>query len=265
VSYHGVHVEVPASWPVVDGMHTLMCDSPFPRTPTAFVGPQLNAPSACAAPLPRSAVRHYGVWLHSAPRPTVVNANLIPSSSGGSIAEEGLNWDAAVNVYWYRGVEVDIGFGPDPSVGDAILRSIAYTPHLRDSPRAQACSMSPNPNATPTAERVNKPLVLEQGQVTLDPPMPSDRAATTAAAIWTKALAKQPFESHRLLLTRYSAKFPAKQNPNGSFTPVNQNVLSWVEYSAPLTQIPGCGTWGVEVFDATSGTQIISSSWSPGP
>src|SRR5262245_55356240 len=29
VSYQGVHVEVPASWPVVDGMHTQFCGGPF--------------------------------------------------------------------------------------------------------------------------------------------------------------------------------------------------------------------------------------------
>jgi len=52
VSYHGVHVEVPAGWPVVDGMHTLFGGGPFPARPTAFVGPQDNRPPSCPAPLP---------------------------------------------------------------------------------------------------------------------------------------------------------------------------------------------------------------------
>ena len=44
VSYHGVHVEVPASWPVVDGMHTQRCGTPFGDTPTAYLGPNENPP-----------------------------------------------------------------------------------------------------------------------------------------------------------------------------------------------------------------------------
>ena len=48
VSYHGVHLSVPATWPVVDGNHTSSCGGPFPSTPTAFVGPQDNPPTSCA-------------------------------------------------------------------------------------------------------------------------------------------------------------------------------------------------------------------------
>jgi hypothetical protein len=71
-----------------------------------------------------------------------------------------------------------------------------------------------------------------------------------------------------MILTRYSAKFPARQNPDGSVTPLNQNELSWVIYSVPYSPtITGCGSWGLTVFDATTGEggELISSGYSPGP
>ncbi len=48
VSYHGVHVQAPAAWPVVDGMHAGSCGSPFPAAPTVFIGPDDNPPGVPA-------------------------------------------------------------------------------------------------------------------------------------------------------------------------------------------------------------------------
>jgi hypothetical protein len=64
----------------------------------------------------------------------------------------------------------------------------------------------------------------------------------------------------------YSAKLPAKMEPDGSLMPLFQNVLAWVIYGVPRTlKIAGCGRWGVEVFDAITGQPLVTSGWSPGP
>jgi hypothetical protein len=128
------------------------------------------------------------------------------------------------------------------------------------------CARSPHPNAMPIPERLAEPLLLEHGQMTLDPPLPSDRSSVSPAQVWRASDPKQPYERYRLLLTRYSAPLPARRTANGSLTPLNNNELSWVVYAFPYSStVPGCGGWGVDVFDAHSGQEIISSGWSPGP
>src|SRR5882757_8704956 len=50
-----------------------------------------------------------------------------------------------------------------------------------------------------------------------------------------------PFERYRLILARYSAKFPANLNKDGSLTPADQKELAWIVYSTPTSPtIAGC-------------------------
>jgi hypothetical protein len=263
VSYHGVHVEVPAGWPVVDGMHTLFCGGPFPTTPTAFVGPQENGAPSCPAsllPTPRD-----GVWLQLGSRPSDARPRTLVS--GQTILEEDLGTSGSVEIIYYHGVLVEIGIGADPHVATAILNSIGFTSGAPDSPAAGICARSANPETMPTPERAAAPLVLERGNITIDPPLPSDHPTTSAEQAWKADTGpKQSFERYRLLLARYSASFPARQNPDGSLTPQNQNELAWVIYSSPYSAaIAGCGMWGVSVADAHSGQEVISAGWAPGP
>jgi hypothetical protein len=264
VSYHGVHVDVPSSWPVLTGMQTGFCGGPFPASPTAFVGPQLNGAPSCPALLPADQPRHDGVWL--VPEKQRPRGTSKKTSKGKVVLDEGQTWNGSVNSYWYHGVSMEIGIGPDPKVATAILDSIGFTPHAVDTRAEDQCVFSAHPNAMPTPERLTKPLILDRGQVTLDPAPPSAYPIVSASTVWQQGLSKEPFERPRLIFALYSAKLPAKLNANGSLTPLDQYVLAWVVYSVPRSpKIPGCGGWGDTVFDATTGQQVISSGWSPGP
>ena len=83
VSYRGVHVEAPVGWPVVDGMHTQLCGGPFPKTPTAFIGPQENFPPSCPYMTAKPA---NGVWLQPGDRPS--DARPVTTPSGQTVLEE---------------------------------------------------------------------------------------------------------------------------------------------------------------------------------
>ncbi len=267
VSYEGVHVEVPAGWPVVDGMHTGFCEGPFPDTPTAFVGPQQNGAPSCPAPLPDgSSTGRDGVWLQPGDPPP--GATPMTTSSGQRVLEESAGSDDHYMLLWYHQVMIQIGIGPDPSTAQAIFESIGFTPGTPDTPAAGVCQRSADPDVMPTPERLVEPLVLDGGNITLNPPISSDRAVMSAAQAWSRSGPKESFERYRIILTRYSANFPARQSPDGSLTPLNRDELAWVVYSVPYSStIAGCGDWGVTVFDAASGQgqELISSGYSPGP
>jgi hypothetical protein len=264
VSYHGVHVEVPARWPVVDGMHTGLCIGPFLDTATAFVGPQENGPPNCPyVPSLRDKKRD-GVWLQSGDKPT--DARPSTTSSGEVVFQDATGWNGNIKYVWYRGVSLTIGIGPDLRVAKAILDSIGFTPGAPDTPAAGRCARIDHPNDTPEPERLTTRLVLEHGNATLDPPLPSDRAVMTAAQAWTAAGPEPDFEHARLVLARYSAKLPATQHADGSLTPEHQYQLMWIVLSAPNSPgIPGCGMWGFHLFDARTGQDLESAGYSPGP
>ncbi len=265
VSYHGVQVVVPVSWPTVDGMHSGICDGPFPATPTAFLGPQLQVGASCVfnGPPPH----RDGVWLLAGPKPTKDVAPFrTPSGQRLLQAQPAPSGSATLNWFWYHGVTVEIGIGPDPKVGTAILDSVRFAPHAPDTPAAAKCSLSQNPLAMPAPERLPMSMTLNGGGVTLEPPPASAQPIVSAAKVWNETSVKYSFERPSLLLALYSAKLPARVDANGSLVPVNQDVLSWVVYSVPRSQnLPGCGEWGVDVWDATTGQHVITRGWSPGP
>ncbi|HZU80434.1 MAG TPA: hypothetical protein VE991_11010, partial [Acidimicrobiales bacterium] len=141
-----------------------------------------------------------------------------------------------------------------------------FAPHAADTRAADVCAVSRHPNTVPSPERLAGAMVLNNGAITLDPPRASAQAVVSAASIRKKDLDRAAFERLRLILALYSAKLPARQEPDGSLVPLYQDVLSWVVYSVPRSpNISGCGGWGVQVFDATSGEPIIASGWAPGP
>ena len=267
VSYHSVQVSVPATWKVVDGMHTGFCEGPFTDTPTAFVGPNQGGASSCGGgpPAPASIPPRDGVWLQpGGARPT--DTTPTRTLSGQVLLDVAHDCCGLYREFWYHKVDVQIGIGPDPRLAIRILASVGFTPRARDTPAAGVCPRSAHPNVMPVPERLTQKLVLRRGDFTLDPPQSSDQPVMTATDAWNKADEKSPFEHHRLILTRYSSPTPAVQNPNGSLTPLNQNELAWVIYSEPLTPlVQGCAGWGLRVFDAHSGQEQISAGWEPGP
>ena len=259
VSYQGVHVTVPASWPVVDGMHTWSCGGPFPPTPTAFVGPQQNPSPACPALGPGSHGPRDGAWLRPGNRPP--DWRTVATASGHRVLEQDRATGDSLEVLWYHGVLVDIGIGPDPATAMAISESIGYAPDAPDTVATGACARSADPPTMPVPERLATPLVLHDGDITLAPPLPSDQPTISAEDAWHEARQAATFERHRLILARYSARFPAHQNPDGSLTPINHNLFAWVIYSSPYTAIAGCGQNTVMVVDPRSGTMIGGGGW----
>lgn len=265
VSYRGVQVQVPKAWPVVDGNHTGSCGGTFPSTPTAFLGPDLNGAPSCGAvgygakvPPPP-----YGVWL--SPGAPQVDGHEIHPTRNLSVYQEVPG--PPIEIIEYHGVAVDIGMGPDPSVARRILDSIRYVSGAPDTPRARACRVSNRPQQMPRPSRLASTIVVNQGNITLSPPLPTDQPRVSAAVIWAHAAPTGPsLERSQLLLTRYSAALPAQLEPNGSLVPDDQNVLAWVVYTSPLSsRIPGCGGWGVNAYSAVTGQQIFDGGWSPGP
>jgi hypothetical protein len=264
VSYEGVHVDVPASWPVVDGMHTLFCGDPFPVTPTAFIGPNDNGAPSCPALRLNQLPPRDGIWLQPGTPPstgvepvtTPAGQRLIEAAPGSSSSD--------VEDMWLHGVDIRIGVGPDLQVSQGILDSIGYSPGTPDTPASGMCAQTTDPTAMPTPERLTTTLVLERGDITLAPPLPSDGATMSPQDAWTESGPDQWFEHYRLILARFTSKFPATTGPNG-LTPLEQNVLAWVIYSAPNTPTLGCGGWGVVAYDAHTGKNVDNEGYGPGP
>ncbi len=253
-----------AGWPVVDGMHTGFCDGPFPATPTAFVGPQENGPPSCGPMLADRSKPREGVWLQPGGAPP--GARRVTTSSGQVVLEEDETGGSPLRMIWYHGVLVEIGVGTNPVLAEEIFNTIGFAPHLPDTRAIGVCARSSHPAVMPTPERLARPLILEQGEVTLDPPLASDESNVSAAQVWKESGPKQSYERYRLILARYSATLPARKNANGSLMPLDHDELSWVVYSSPYSATTaGCGGWGAVVFDAHNGQELISSGWSPGP
>jgi hypothetical protein len=265
INYHGVHVEAPAAWPVVDGMHTGFCAGPFSDTPTVFLGPQENFPPRCPYVPEALKKARDGVWLQ--PGDTPSDARPVTTPSGQIVFEETAGPRGPIKQLWYHQTLVEIGIGPDPAVARAIRDSIGFTPGTPDTRAAGVCARIDHPDVMPNPERLTKQLVLEGGDFTLDPPAPTDQPNVSATEAWKASGAlKVAFERYRLILTRYSARFPALQHPDGTSTPENQNQLAWVVYSEPVSPtISGCGMWGLEASDAMTGKRIGSSGYAPGP
>jgi hypothetical protein len=263
VSFQGVHVAVPLTWPVVDGMHTRWCGGPFPSTPTAFVGPQLQAPPSCPAPVTHQ--HEDGVWLQperSSPDDGAV------TEPDGRIVEQQSGDGEDVEEVWFHDVQIDIGIGADPTLAQGVYDSIGFTPEMPDTPAEEACALSNDASHMPTPRRLTAPLVLDDGNDTLDPPAATDQPQVSASTAWGMPgeVLHQPFETYRIVLARFSAKYPATLGSDGSYQPEIHNVLAWVVLSAPISSsIPGCGAWGIAPVDATTGQGLGSSSYAPGP
>ena len=150
VSYRGVQVQVPSSWPVIDGMHTARCGVPFSQGATAYVGPNDQGLPSC---LPGGGVGRDGVWLHPGPRPANARTLAGTGSDVAVVAEAGsAGWP--VKSFWLQGIEVDVGTGHDRQVRDAIVTSIRFVPGAPDTPVEQVCGRRSGAARMPRPERL---------------------------------------------------------------------------------------------------------------
>lgn len=257
VSYKDVRIDVPSSWPVVDGMHTQFCGGPFPDTPTAFVGPNLNSPPVCPSP-PSSSSGSYGTWLFP---------NRRGPGMGSVIAVHGLveidpsSWPAShVESLWYKGVEIEIGIGPDARFVQEIVSSIGFTPGTPNTPASGTCRMQAHPARMPAPGRPSQHLAFDDGEEVLDPVPLEQKPTTSAEHVWDDSGLKEPYERYRLFFALFSAKYPAVSGPSGWVSSFH-HIVAWVIYSAPISPIPGCGEWGLDVYSATNGQALENVEW----
>src|SRR5262249_23276162 len=90
-----------------------------------------------------------------------------------------------ISTFWYRGVVMTIGLGPDPAIAREVVDSIAFDDGAPDTPVKDKCGRNPAPNTMPNTERVGQPFVLnEHEKVTLEPLDPGDAPAVPAATVW---------------------------------------------------------------------------------
>jgi hypothetical protein len=261
VSYAGVHVDVPVRWPVVDGMHTGFCGGPFPDTPTAFVGPNLNGAPTCPSVFPHPLPALYGVWLYpsSPPYGGQPTTNLIPGKR--AFESDPSDWaESRLEDLLYHGVEIEVGIGRDTRLVQDIVHSIGFTRGVPNTLAAGACKMSTNADTMPSPERLSTPLVLDDGDEVLNPVPHPLQPTVSPDQVWRKDSAKWPYERYRVIFALLSAKYPATPGPNG-LVPTYHDVPAWVIYSSPISPIEGCGMSALDVYSAANAQELESAGW----
>ncbi len=167
----------------------------------------------------------------------------------------------------FHQVWIEIGPATLPSEAASVLGSLNYHAGSPDSTVEDACGLNSSYEVMPTPARLDEPMILDHGDTTLDPPLPTDKASVPATVAWNASAHPTllPTSTYRLFLARYSSKFPAVQASNGSMVPEEQNVLAWVLYAHPVTTSGGCGFWTLGVYDAHTGQSLGGAGWAPGP
>lgn len=266
VALGSVEVTVPSTWPLEDGSHTPTCSSDWPVHATVFIGDQPIQGMSCPVQAPSSVPppQLNGIWMQqeSGTSPNLVTVTL----PGGQVVRE---YPSAAQVWgttvFFHGVSLLVGADTSSALTRSILDSLTYDPAIRTTPVPGACDRVP-PQLSLEGRRLTHRLVLDHGDIVLDPPLPSDRPATPPPKTSGQDPASPTTETADLYLVRFSAAYPARTGPDGKLDPLNTNVLAWVIYSQPITtSVPGCGLWGVQVTSAQSGSAIEGSGWQPGP
>jgi hypothetical protein len=163
---------------------------------------------------------------------------------------------APTSTFWYHGVVVTIGLGPDPAIARAVVDSIAYDAGAPETPVADLCARNPAPNTMPKVERVTEPLVLNDHEpLTLEPLEPGDAPVVPALTVWGHG-DRSSLLRYRLFFARVSSDLPARMNPDGSLTPLIHHMLGWVIYGEPFGALRGCGLNTIGIFDAAGKPQL---------
>ena len=121
VSYHGVHVTVPSSWPVAAMPYLGCAGRPILTAPSVFVGAPAGAESCPAGAIQPESPAGW-VWL----RPESPRPGAQPS------VQSGVTGDVRWVGYEEVGVEVEIGIS-NPGVATATYNSVGYTPGAPDT------------------------------------------------------------------------------------------------------------------------------------
>lgn len=258
ITYRGVSMSVPGSWPVVDGEHYPGCS--FPPDPTVYLGPTYSAPS-CAARGPGLAPRQDGVWAQPAPDQPQPDSATTMAVGGQTAYIYPSSPNSPTTSVWFHGLDIQVGLGRDPVWSERILASLSWTPSRPDSPVEGACPTGTRSMAMPAPQTASTSIPLEAGNSVLSPPAPGQHPEAPAAEIWQAYLRlnqpSAPGATAQLLYGLYSAKTPATMNPDGTVTPQYQQVPVWVVYVTPArTPLGDCGPTIIAPFNAANGQSL---------
>jgi hypothetical protein len=262
VSYRGVHVDIPATWPVLDGaLAHFNCSSEFAnQADRAFIGNSYQSVPSCPASLPGSPVPPAdGVWLQpggSSPSGTPMT---LP---GGSAVRLTPNPRSAAVAVWFHNVLIELGVGPDPALQRQILDSIRFRKGAPDTAVLGGCpAPQPNPVPLPTATRLTAPLAVDDGNATMQPEPSTVVPRVDAASVWADFITgfgagRGPLQ-WSIVFGRYSAKTPATINPDGSSTPDFRGVPAWlIRGQGVKTQYGSCGITIIAPYNADTGRSM---------
>jgi hypothetical protein len=163
-------------------------------------------------------------------------------------------------------VAIDLGIGSDPAIARTVFASLERAPGAADTPVEGTCSGGNGGGASPDPERLTEPMTIDNGDITLDPPRPGDEPGVSGERIWNSQDRSSRGTTYRLILARFSSRYPAKPGPNGSLLPLDHDELAWVVYGTPeMTGAGPCGGYSFDAYDAVTGLGILAGGYGIGP
>lgn len=266
ISFNGVQVSIPASWPVLDGAHRrYLCSETFlEQADRAFLGSTYWGAPSCGATAPHSTPPPAdGVWLKpSGPSPPQPDAIALPGRQGVFLLPDPVA--SSVIDAWSHRVLIQIGIGANPAVARAILDSVTYTPTAANSAVLGRCPPpDPTPPTMPAPTRLTAPLGLGDGNSRLQPEPPNIQPKASAAVAWTNlfhdfwAGGFQGALQWSIVFGSYAAPTPAQINPDGSITPLYQDVPTWLIRGVGVqTGYGACGMTVLAPYNADTGAAM---------
>lgn len=263
ITFSGVQLTIPATWPVIDGAHTAYtCSSRFlGQSDRAFLGVSYRgAPSCPASPSNATSPPADGVWMQpGGSTPPQQASTALP---GGQRVYLSTETASAVTV-WYHDVSIQIGIGPDPAIEQTVLHSITYSATSANSSVLGRCpTPGPSPPPLPAPTRVTAPLVLEDGNGQLAPEPSNIQPKVSAATVWNSfahdvGTSMSGTLQWSVVFGRYSAQTPAHINPDNSATPFYTDVPTWlIQGKGIQTDYGRCGVTVLAPYNADTGQSM---------
>jgi hypothetical protein len=260
ITFNGVQLAIPATWPVIDGAHAAYsCSSTFLRqADRAFLGASMQPAPSCA--VSNTSPPANGVWLQpggSTPPPQTPRT--LP---GGQKVYLSTDTRASAVTVWYRDVSIQIGIGADPGVERAILDSITYSSDTATSAVLGRCPAVENSPAMPTPVRLAAPLTLADDSGVMEPEPAYSEPRVSAATVWNSFVRGSGTNlggalRWSIIFGSYSAQTPAQINPDGSTTPEYHDVPTWlIQAKAAQTAYGPCGITVFAPYNADTGQSM---------
>ena len=263
VTFMGVQLTIPATWPVIDGAHAgYTCSSAFlGQSDRVFLGVSYRVAPSCAGPPSRvTPPPADGVWMQ--PGGSTPPQQASTTLTGGQQVYLSTETASAVGL-WYHDVLIQIGIGPDPAIERMILDSITYRATSATSSVLGRCPTPvPSPPPLPAPTRVITPLVLQDSNGQLEPEPGTIQPKVSAATVWDSFLQGSGWNvsgalEWSVVFGSYSAQTPAHIKPDNSTTPFYTNVPTWlIEGKGIQTDYGSCGVTVLAPYNADTGQSM---------